>query len=146
VEQKTAKSRGNSPIQPPVGLARTLVVIPASNDQTPMTLRRSLNRTLYWLLVACLATWAIAGEANATRRMPRVHEAARTVRGASSVADRCRRDDLLRWLAADVAADRFQPEADTSISLEIAAVKARSFAPVPHVTSCDRTPARCRST
>jgi len=111
-----------------------------------MPLRPSFARTLCWLLAACLATWAVVGEAGTTRRVPRAHEAARTVRGASSVADRGRRDDLLRWLSTDLAAERFLPEADTSISVEIVAVEARSFAPVPHPTSRDRTPARCRST
>jgi hypothetical protein len=68
------------------------------------------------------------------------------VRGASSVADRCRRDDLLRWLAADIAADRFLGEPNATVSIEIVAATAHAFAPVPHVTSPDRTPARCRST
>ena len=111
-----------------------------------MSPKPSLVRSLCWILVACLAAWAIVGEAGTVRRVPRAHEAARIVRGASSVADRCRREDLLRWLSADVAADRFHPEADTTVSLETAAVTARSFAPVPHVTSPDCTPARCRST
>ena len=111
-----------------------------------MSLRPSFARTLCWILAACLAAWAAVGDAGTVRRVPRTHEAARTVRGATSVADRCRREDLLRWLSADIAADRFHPEADRAVSLETAAVKARSFAPVPHVTSPDRTPARCRST
>ena len=111
-----------------------------------MSLRPSFARTLCWILAACLAAWAAVGEAGTVRHVPRTHEAARTFSGGSSVSGTCRRENLLGWLSADVAADRFHPEAATSVSVERSAVPRRVLALVLHVTSPDRATIRCRST
>jgi hypothetical protein len=111
-----------------------------------MSLRPSFARTLCWILAACLAAWAVLGDAGSVRRVPRAHEASRVARGASTVAGECRRDDLLGWLSADFGAARVLPHPDLVGSATITPVVARALPPLARLTSPDRATVRCRST
>jgi hypothetical protein len=110
-----------------------------------MTFRSLIARTATWGLAACLIVGS-AGEASVAYRVPLVHEAARTARGGGSAADRSRREDLLRWLRTETAADQTDPEHDTRPATAASAVAALPSGDNHLPSSTSRTPVRCRST
>jgi hypothetical protein len=110
-----------------------------------MTFRFLMSRAAGWGLAACLIVGSVA-EASVACRLPMGHEAARTARGGGSAADRSRREDLLRWLRTDTAADHTDSEDDTRAA---GAARAATILPAgdePVPPSAGRSPVRCRST
>jgi hypothetical protein len=110
-----------------------------------MTVRSLISRTASWGLAACLIVGS-AGEASVAYRVPLVPEAARTARGGGSAADRSRREDLLRWLRTDAAADQTDAEQDTRSATTPSTVIALPSGDDHVPSSAGRTPVRCRST
>jgi hypothetical protein len=105
--------------------------------------RLSLARLVVWVLAACVASSAVSGvETTANSRISR-HQA-RTLRGGLHGQERLAGEDWTRRLTSIAPDLRGTP--DPEVAVQAVAVTARSFAPLPHVQSSDRSPARCRST